>query len=269
VDESSAGAPRDPALERAQARAMFVGAGAALVTLPLAYYAHHLAVDPYHTPLVAPDGRLFYLASLLAAAAVGWLASRQEAGARSSADWALPAVTVFAALWTAGAYHRWPVVLGAALLSGSGVFVALFVRYLRDEGPESSRAAAALGDQLLTNIVGYAAFSVILLHHSPVKYAALEVLAVGALLALWQLRGTSLRCLAYALIVGLTLAQATWAFSYWQSSGWALGAIAQAIWYGMAAACLANMRGELGRDTLVRHGGLAAGVCVIAAIIAT
>jgi hypothetical protein len=248
---------------------MFVGAAAALVTLPLAYYGHHLAVDPYHTPLVAPDGRLFYLASLVAAAAVGWLASHQEAGAQPTADWTLPAVTVFAALWIAGAYHRWPVVLAAALLAGSGVFVALFLRYLRDTGPQSSRASAALGEQLLTNIVGFVAFSVILLHHSPVKYAAPEVLLVGALLALWQLRGTDVRSVAYALIVGLALAEVTWAFSYWQSSGWALGAIAQAIWYGITTACLAQLRGELRRDTLMRHGGLATGVCVIAAIIAT
>jgi hypothetical protein len=269
VDELPSGTPRDPALERAQARAMFVGAAAALVTLPLAYYGHHLAVDQYHTPLIAPEGRLFYLASLMAAAAIGWLASRREAGVPSSADWALPAVTVFAALWIAGAYHRWPVVLSAALLAGSGVFIALFLRYLRDAGAESTRASAALGEQLLTNIVGFVAFSVILLHHSPVKYGAVEVLIVGALLTLWQLRGVDLRSAVYALIIGVALAEVTWAVSYWQSSGWALGAIAQAIWYGMAAACLAQTRGALGRDTLVRHGGLAAGVCVIAAIIAT
>jgi hypothetical protein len=269
VDELPAGAQRDPALERAQARAMFVGAGAALVTLPLAYYGHHLAVDPYHTPLVAPDGRLFYLASLLAAAGVGWLASRHEDGVRSTADWALPAVTVFAALWIAGAYHRWPVVLGATLLAGSGVFIALFLRYLRDAGAESARASAVLGEQLLTNIVGFVACSVILLHHSPVKYAAPELLVVGAVLALWQRRGTDPRAIAYALIVGLALAEVTWAFSYWQSNGWALGAIAQAIWYGMTAACLAQARGDLRRETLLRHGGLALGVCLIAAIIAT
>jgi hypothetical protein len=269
VDELPAGAPRDPALERAQARAMFVGAAAALMTLPLAYYGHHLAVDPYHTPLIAPEGRLFYLASLVAAVAVGWLASRHEENAHSAADWPLPAVAVFAALWVAGAYHRWPVVLVAALLAGSGVFIALFLRYLRDAGPDSSRSSAALGEHLLTNVVGFVAFSVILLHHSPVKYAALEVLIVGALLALWSLRATDLRSTAYALVVGLTLAEVSWAFSYWQSGGWALGAITQAIWYGMTAACLAQTRGELRRDTLLRHGGLAAGVCVIAAIIAT
>jgi hypothetical protein len=205
----------------------------------------------------------------LAAAAVGWLASRQEEGVRQSADWALPAVTVFSALWIAGAYHRWPVVLAAALLAGSGVFIALFLRYLRDTGSESARASAALGEHLLTNVAGFVAFSVILLHHSPVKYAAPEVLIVGALLTLWQLRGADLRSAVYALIVGLALAEVTWALSYWQSSGWALGAIAQAVWYGMAAACLAQTRGELRRDTLVRHGALATGVCLLATILAT
>jgi hypothetical protein len=270
MQEPPAGRPRDPALERAQARALFIGIAAAIITLPLALYAHRLAVDPYHTPLLASEGRLLYLGTLLAAGVTGWLASRNEAGARASADWALPAVTVGAALWIAGAYHHWPATLAAPVLAGSGVFIALLLRYLRDEGPASAQPTAALGETLLTNLVGFVAFSMLLLHHSPVKFGAPAVLLVGALLGIATL-GSGPRAIAYALIIGLALAETTWALSYWQATGWELGAIAQAIWYGLATAAAAQLRGDgtLNRANLARHGGLAAAICLVVAIIAT
>ena len=264
--------PRDPALELAQARALAAGVAAGVLALPLTLYARSAAPDPVYTPLIASDGRLYYALALAACAAVGGVAARAAGPSRGDASaWALPATVMFAALGIAGAYPSWPIALATPILAGSGVFAALLVRYLLHVGPSQTRGAAEVARLVLSNVVGYVAFSVILLHHSRGAYALPALFIIAALLMLHWTEGELgfERRVGYALIVALAVAEAAWALGYFQSSGWRLGALSQAIWYGMAAVVLAHARGALNRAALARHAGTAGAVALAALLFAT
>jgi hypothetical protein len=241
--------------------ALRLAIGAAILTLVLALYARSVAPDPAATPLVDPDGRLYYLLALFAV--VGFCVAIERVvpmGDSHSPGWIMPALTLTGAFMLAGVYHRWPVVLSLPLLAGSGVFASLLVRHYRASDDEATRSSARLAQLVLTLGVVLVLFSMIVLHRAGLAFSVLGMGATAGL-ALYPLldeeRASPVRRAVYSAAVALGIAEIAAALEYWRIEGWYGGALVAAVFYGLARVVDGHLRSEVTRPFLVQHVGTA------------
>lgn len=281
--------PADATYDDASIRALRLALLAAGLAVPLALLARYSTPDPTGIPLISTDGRWFYLLALVATAGVGVAGhvTDFDAGyARASAvrlgyTWIadqgrltsgfLPALTMAAAMLIVGTYHSWPMVVVTPLLAGSGVYAGALARHFAFAPDPPTRRSGRMAFAALTLIVGFVVLA--LVYHfrmrSIVSGPAVWV-ATGSLVMV-ATDGVDLRLrqrIAFAVVCGGILAEATWALNYWNLPGWYGGIMLAALAGAAAAAIVAHAEERLNRSAVLRYSALVSLITIVVAFVA-
>lgn len=150
-----------------------------------------------------------------------------------------------------------------ALAAAGGLLLAALVgqHYALDRRPDV-RHSARLGLQTITFLLAFGIFSAVYYARLRTLYSAALIGMAGSLLAYALLHWTPPRQgpLVLAGMVGLTLAEATWALNYWAAPFLLGGALLLVIFY-VATGLLQNyLEGTLSRRVLWEYGVLGGGL---------
>ena len=158
-----------------------------------------------------------------------------------------------------------------ALAAAGGLLLAALLgqHYALDRHP-AVRYRARLGLQTITFLLAFGVFSAIYQARLRTLYSAALIGASGTLLAYALLQWTPPRhgLLALAVMVGLTLAEATWALNYWAAPFLLGGALLLVIFYITTGLLQNYLEGTLSRRVLWEYGLLGAGL-LAAVVVAT
>lgn len=158
-----------------------------------------------------------------------------------------------------------------ALAAAGGLLLAALLgqHYALDRHP-AVRHRARIGLQTITFLLAFGVFSAIYQARLRTLYSAALIGASGALLAYALLQWTPPRhgLLALAVMVGLTLAEATWALNYWAAPFLLGGALLLVIFYITTGLLQNYLEGTLSRRVLWEYGLLGAGL-LAAVVVAT
>ncbi|MFO7171144.1 MAG: hypothetical protein DIU80_024205, partial [Chloroflexota bacterium] len=134
--------------------------------------------------------------------------------------------------------------------------------YALDRRPEVARAAR-LGLQAITMLLAFGIFSAVYYARLRTLYSAALIGSTGTLLAYALLQWSSQRSLLLlACMVGLTLAEATWALNYWAAPFLMGGALLLVIFYVTTGLLQNHLEGSLTRRVIVEYALLGAGLFV-------
>ena len=158
-----------------------------------------------------------------------------------------------------------------ALAAAGGLLLAALLgqHYALDRRPEV-RHNARLGLQTITFLLAFGIFSAIYYTRLRTLYSAALIGAAGMLLAYALLQWTPSRrgLLLLSGLVGLTLAEATWALNYWAAPFLLGGALLLVIFYVAIGLLQHHLEGTLSRRVFWEYGLLGGGL-LMAVVIAT
>lgn len=258
-----------------------------VAALLLGIVARRVQPDPVNVPLVAADGRLFYLLVTLAAIGAGFVVQRvvapgERAGGRNwinryllgselSHAGLLPGVTVLAVALLAVRHQRGMDLIALTLLAVSAVHAAVTVREHLWSDDARSAGLARQAQVGLTVATGFVAFNAVLQYRARTLWTAPVVFLLALLLLLQAHDGVpafAIRRFAYAVLGALALAQATWGLAYWPPAGWYAGGVLAAALLGFVLVNGAQLSGRLTRSAVAQGGGLAAALFLACAWLA-
>lgn len=149
-----------------------------------------------------------------------------------------------------------------ALVAAGGSLLAVLVaqHYALDRSPAvSQRAQTAL--HILAYLIAFGCFSAIAYAQYRTLYSATLVGLTAALLAYALLAyGARRNTLLLAALVGLTLAEATWAINYWATTFLIAGTLLLVILYVVVSLLQHRVAGNLQRRLLLEYGLLGGGL---------
>jgi hypothetical protein len=158
-----------------------------------------------------------------------------------------------------------------AVVSAGGLLLATLLcqHYALDRRPEV-RHSARLGFQTIVLLLAFGLFSSVYYARLRFLYSGTLIGATGALLAYALLQWTPPRrgLVVLAGMVGLTLAEATWALNYWAASFLLGGALLLVIFYVGIGLIQNHLEGTLSRRIFWEYGLLGGGL-LAAVVIAT
>jgi hypothetical protein len=156
--------------------------------------------------------------------------------------------------------------LGAA---GVLLLAALLGQHYALDRRANVRHIARLVLQSVTFLLAFALFSAIYYARLRTLYSAALVGATGALLAYALLQWTPLRRgqLVLSCLVGLTLAEATWALNYWAAPFLLGGALLLVLFYITSGLLQHHLEGNLSRGVLWEYGLLGGGLLVAVVVV--
>lgn len=186
-----------------------------------------------------------------------------------STAWAVPLVSVFAAIVLTATFHnRWMLLFGP-LVAFLGTAGALLSRDLLDEADaESSRVASTI-HTVVMHTVAFLAFSAIYLNKFESWLAVPLVAIVGFVLLLETLERAGIAAptrVFYSIIGAWTLATTMLALNWWPTWGWTGGAVLLAVFYAVSGILLVfcERKGVRRRDMMEFVGVGSIAVLVLA-----
>lgn len=186
-----------------------------------------------------------------------------------STAWAVPLVSIFAAIVLTATFHnRWMLLFGP-LVAFLGTAGALLSRDLLDEADaESSRVASTI-HTVVVHTVAFLAFSAIYLNKFESWLAVPLVAIVGFVLLLETLERAGIAAptrVFYSIIGAWTLATTMLALNWWPTWGWTGGAVLLAVFYAVSGILLVfcERKGVRRRDMMEFVGVGSLAVLVLA-----
>ncbi len=186
-----------------------------------------------------------------------------------STAWAVPLVSVFAAIVLTATFHnRWMLLFGP-LIAFLGTAGALLSRDLLDEADaESSRVASTI-HTVVVHTVAFLAFSAIYLNKFESWLAVPLVALVGFVLLLETLERAGIAAptrVFYSIIGAWTLGTTMLALNWWPTWGWTGGAVLLAVFYAVSGILLVfcERKGVRRRDMMEFVGVGSLAVLVLA-----
>ncbi len=186
-----------------------------------------------------------------------------------STAWAVPLVSVFAAIVLTATFHnRWMLLFGP-LIAFLGTAGALLSRDLLDEADaESSRIASTI-HTVVVHTVAFLAFSAIYLNKFESWLAVPLVAIVGFVLLLETLERAGIAAptrVFYSIIGAWTLGTTMLALNWWPTWGWTGGAVLLAVFYAVSGILLVfcERKGVRRRDMMEFVGVGSLAVLVLA-----
>jgi hypothetical protein len=150
-----------------------------------------------------------------------------------------------------------------AVIAAGGLLLATLLcqHYALDRRPEV-RHAARLGLQTIALLLAFSLFSATYYARLRFLYSGALIGATGALLAYALLQWAAPRkgLLVLSGLVGLTLAEATWALNYWAASFLLGGALLLVIFYVALGLLQNHLEGTLSRRVFWEYGLLGGGL---------
>jgi hypothetical protein len=183
--------------------------------------------------------------------------------------WVLPAFSVIASFaffrLFSGVLQGAAFALALVAAGGSLLVVLVAQHYALDRTPEVSHGAQTVL-QILGYLLAFGCFSAVAYTQYRTLYSASMIGLAAALLAYALLAYTPRAAnLTLAALVGLTLAEATWALNYWATTFLIVGTVLLVIFYIVVSLIQHQAAGQLQRRLLVEYGLLGGGL--MAAII--
>jgi hypothetical protein len=158
-----------------------------------------------------------------------------------STAWAVPLVSVFAAIMLTATFHnRWMLLFGP-LIAFLGTAGALLSRDLLDEADEESSRVASTIHTVVVHTVAFLAFSAIYLNKFESWLAVPLVALVGFILLLETLERAGIAAptrVFYSVLGAWVLATTMLALNWWPTWGWTGGAVLLAIFYAISGILL-------------------------------
>lgn len=218
--------------------------------------------------LVLTAGGAQYAERTASAAADAFSTGRPSSGLATA--WAVPFISVLAAIGLTATYHnRWMLLFGP-LIAFLGTAGALLSRDLLDEADEESSRIASTIHTLVVHAVAFLAFSAIYLNKFETWIAAPLVGLVGGVLILETLERAGITPptrVFYALIGGWILAQVMMALNWWPTWGWTGGAVLLAVFYAVAGLLLVRVqRLNVRKRDLMEYGAVAGTALLVLAL---
>lgn len=173
--------------------------------------------------------------------------------------WALPGLLILAATQTLGLAPT-PVIWAISLV---GVGVLLWLTLIAAFQQVSAGATAGRWPYLWQQLIGYAIalifFILIYRTRSRSAVSATTISLVGSLIALALLRQNQkiAKTWLFALIIGLSLGQMTWALNYWRISALTAGLLLLLFFYVLIGIAQQQLLGQLSRRVLWEFGSIA------------
>jgi hypothetical protein len=229
-------------------------------------------------PLIAPEGRSFWLAGLavcLLGALIFQVVDRLPELARATAlqrgvrydpvpewptAWILPFVTLASGTLLLCAYHSLIVALAVTLFGFISLVIGQFARLALYSAEERIRSLGRLVHTLLLYGVGFVSYAMIYVHKLRSLYSATAIFLLAVLLLLQLTEGADVqldRRVLYAMTGALVLAEATWVLNYWPATGWLGGAVLLAVFHVLAGLTLARVERALSWRTIAEYGIMA------------
>ncbi|HEV2074029.1 MAG TPA: hypothetical protein VGR29_10350 [Thermomicrobiales bacterium] len=214
--------------------------------------------------LLLTAGGAQYAERTASAAAYAVGSGRPQGGLATA--WAVPFISVFAAIVLTATYHnRWMLLFGP-LIAFLGTAGALLSRDLLDEADEESSRIASTIHTLVVHAVAFLAFSAIYLNKFDTWVAAPLVGLVGGVLILETLERAGIAPplrIFYAVLGGWVLAQVMIALNWWPTWGWTGGAVLLAVFYAIAGLMLIRVQREQVRKRDLMEYGAVAGTALL------
>jgi len=149
----------------------------------------------------------------------------------------------------------------ALIAAGGFLFGTLVAQHYSLDRRANVRQGARLALQAMALLLAFGVFSAIYYARMRTLYSATLVGASATLLAYASLSQTSARNLfVLSLLVGLTLAEATWALNYWAASFLIGGALLLALFYIITGLLQGYLEGTLTRRVIWEYGLLGSGM---------
>lgn len=145
----------------------------------------------------------------------------------------------------------------ALIAAGGFLFGALVAQHYSLDRRANVRQGARLALQAMALLLAFGVFSAVYYARMRTLYSATLIGASAALLAYASLSQTSARNLfVLSLLVGLTLAEATWALNYWAAPFLIGGALLLALFYIITSLLQGHLEGTLTRRVIWEYGVL-------------
>jgi hypothetical protein len=158
-----------------------------------------------------------------------------------STAWAVPLVSVFAAIMLTATFHnRWMLLFGP-LIAFLGTAGALLSRDLLDEADEDSSRVASTIHTVVVHSVAFLAFSAIYLNKFESWLAVPLVTVVSFILLLETLERAGILLpprVFYSILGAWVLGTTMLALNWWPTWGWTGGAVLLAVFYAVAGILL-------------------------------
>lgn len=155
--------------------------------------------------------------------------------------WAVPLVSVFAAIVLTATFHnRWMLLFGP-LIAFLGTAGALLSRDLLDEADEESSRVASTIHTVVVHTVAFLAFSAIYLNKFESWLAVPLVAIVGFVLLLETLERAGIAAptrVFYSILGAWVLGTTMLALNWWPTWGWTGGAVLLAVFYAISGILL-------------------------------
>jgi hypothetical protein len=179
--------------------------------------------------------------------------------------WILPSlaiVTSFAFFRLFSASLQTVAFIIAILVAGVALLATLIGQHYALDRRENVRHTARLVLQKITFCIAFGGFSAVYFSRMRTLYSAALIGLVGALLAYALLHWTPTRrgLGVLAGVVGLTLAEATWALNYWAAPFLLGGALLLIIFYTTSGLLQHYLEGTLSRQVFWEYGLLGGGL---------
>ncbi|ABU56429.1 MULTISPECIES: hypothetical protein [Roseiflexus] len=143
------------------------------------------------------------------------------------------------------------------IAAGGFLFGTLVAQHYSLDRRANVRQGARLALQAMALLLAFGVFSAIYYARMRTLYSATLIGASATLLAYAMLSLTSGRHLfVLSLLVGLTLAEATWALNYWAASFLTGGALLLALFYIITGLLQGHLEGTLTRRVIWEYGAL-------------
>jgi len=157
----------------------------------------------------------------------------------------------------------------ALIAAGGFLFGSLVAQHYSLDRRAAVRQGARLALQAMTLLLAFGVFSAVYYARMRTLYSATLIGASAALLAYALLSQTPTRNLfTLSLLVGLTLAEATWALNYWAASFLIGGALLLALFYVVTGILQSYLEGTLTRRVIWEYGAVG-GALVLASVYVT
>jgi hypothetical protein len=157
----------------------------------------------------------------------------------------------------------------ALIAAGGFLFGSLVAQHYSLDRRAAVRQGARLALQAMTLLLAFGVFSAVYYARMRTLYSAALIGASAALLAYALLSQTPTRNLfTLSLLVGLTLAEATWALNYWAASFLIGGALLLALFYVVTGILQSYLEGTLTRRVIWEYGAVG-GALVLASVYVT
>jgi hypothetical protein len=150
----------------------------------------------------------------------------------------------------------------ALAAAGALLLAALIGQHYALDRQAETRRVARLALQAITLLLAFGIFSAVYYARLRTLYSAALIGASGALLAYALLQWTPPRAglPLLALMVGLTLAEATWALNYWAAPFLLGGALLLVIFHVVTGLLQHHLEGSLSQRVIVEYGLLGGGL---------